>query len=74
MKLLYVYALHHGSFSYPLLVSFHFQIAYKNVRNMQVGVDKLVGKVLINLLHHAKSVTCVISTIIDAAAVVLCIL
>ena len=39
---------------YPLLVSFHLQIAYRKVRNFQIVVNKLVGKVWINLLHHAK--------------------
>ena len=64
-------------FPYPLLLSFHLQIAYRKVRNLQIGVDKLVGKVLINLLHHEKSVVlsmftskaleaaCIISIIID---------
>ena len=32
---------------YPLLVSFHLQITYRKVRNLQIGVDKLVGKVSI---------------------------
>ena len=35
---------------YPLLVSFHLQIAFRKVRNFRIGVNKLVGKVLINLL------------------------
>ena len=59
-------------FLYPLLVSFHLQIAYGKVRNSQIGVNKLVGQVLINLLCHAKfiaSAACVISIIINAPAV-----
>ena len=45
------------------------------MRNLQIGVNKLVGKVLINLLHHAKFIsqpnlsklaTCVIRIIINA--------
>ena len=37
----------------------------EKVRNLQISVDKLVGKVLINLLHHTKSAACIISIIID---------
>ena len=33
------------------------------MRNLQIGVNKLVGKVLINLLRHVKSAACVISII-----------
>ena len=29
--------------------------AYRKVRNLQIGVDMLLGKVSINLLHHTKS-------------------
>ena len=47
-----VYPLCHGVFFYLLLVSFHLQIAYRKVRNLQIGVDKLVEKVLRNILHH----------------------
>ena len=39
------------------------------VRNLQIGVDKLVGKVSINLLCHTKSADYIISIIIDAPAV-----
>ena len=39
------------------------------MRNLKISVDKLVGKVSINLLHHAKSAACVISIIIDVPAV-----
>ena len=38
-----VYPLHHGISFYPLLVSFHLQIAYRKVRNLRIGVNKLVG-------------------------------
>ena len=44
----------HGAYSYPLLLTFHLQITYRKVRNLQIGVNKLVGKVSINLLHYAK--------------------
>ena len=46
-----VYPLHHGASFYPLLVSFCLQIACRKVRNLRIGVNKLLGKVLINLLH-----------------------
>ena len=46
-----VYRLYHGAFFYPLLGSFHLQIAYRKVKNLQIGV---VGKVSINLLRHVK--------------------
>ena len=54
------------------VVSFDLQIAYRKVRNLPIGVNKLVGKVPINLLHHAKFIMshkvspCVISLIINA--------
>ena len=54
----------HGTSFYPLLVSFRLQIANRKVRNSQIGINKLVGQVSINLLHHAKfimSASCVIS-------------
>ena len=37
----------------------------EKVRNLQISVDKRVGKVLINLLHHTKSAACIISIIFD---------
>ena len=57
-----VYPLRHGASFYPFLFSNHLQ----KVRNLQIGVNKLVRKVSINLLHHAKSATYVISIIIYA--------
>ena len=51
------FPLHHGASFYPLLVSFCLQITYRKVRNLRIGVNKLVGKVLINLLCHAKFIT-----------------
>ena len=30
---------------YPLILSFHLQIAYGKVRSLLIGVEKLVGKV-----------------------------
>ena len=59
---------------YPLLVIFCLQIAGRKVRNLLIGVHKLVIKVSINLLHHTKFITspkvsrCVI-TIINELAV-----
>ena len=52
--LMSIYPLHHGVSFYPLLLSFHLEITGKKVRNLQIG-DTFVGKVSINLLHHAKS-------------------
>ena len=56
-----VYLLHHGTTFYPLLVSFHLQVNYRKVRNLQIGVNKLVEKVSINFYYvtqsHAKSVS-----------------
>ena len=43
------YPLCHGASFYPLLLSFHLQIAYRKGINLQIGVDNLVGKVLIDL-------------------------
>ena len=40
-----VYPLCHDVSFYPLLLSFRLQIAYRKVRNLRVGVDKLLGKV-----------------------------
>ena len=58
MKLLKnVYQLNHGAFFYPLLVTFHLQITYRKVKNLQIGVNKLVGKISINLLRHVKCIT-----------------
>ena len=54
------------------IISFCLQIPYRKVRNLQTGVDKLVGKVSINLLCYAKSAACIISIIsiiINAPAV-----
>ena len=46
-----LFTAHDASF-YPLLICFHLQIAYRKVRSLQIGVNKLVGKVLVNLLCH----------------------
>ena len=32
-----------GASFYPLLVSFHLQTTYEKVRNLRIGVNKLVG-------------------------------
>ena len=58
-----VYLLFHGA---SLLFSFHLQIAYRKVRDLLIGIDKLVEKVLINLLAHSN----IISIIRDAPAIV----
>ena len=63
-----VFPLCHGVSFYPILVNFCLQITYRKVRNLQIGVDKLVGKVSINLLRLAKSTACVIIIIIDVPA------
>ena len=58
-----------------LLSNFHFQIAYRNMRNLQIGVNKLVVNVSINFLHHVEFImswkvsNCVISIIIDVLSV-----
>ena len=54
---------------FALLVSIHLQITYSKMKNLQIGVYKLVGKVSINLLHHTKSAVCIISIIVNAPAV-----
>ena len=67
-----VYLLRHGVSFYPSLLTFCLQIAYIKVRNLLIGVKNYVGKVLIDLLRHAKPAACtisIISTIIDAPAV-----
>ena len=70
-----IYPLQHGASFYPSLLSFYLQIVYRKVRNLQIGVDKLVGKVSINLLCHAEFITshkvsaCVISILIKVPAV-----
>ena len=55
------YPLHHGVSFHPLLFIFHLQITYRKVRNLKIGVDKLVGKVSIHLLHQQKSAAYIIS-------------
>ena len=52
-----VYPQRHDASFYPLLVSFRLQIAYRKVRNLRIGVNKLAGKMSINLLRHAKFIT-----------------
>ena len=69
-----VYPQRHDASFYPLLVSFHLQIASRKVRNLRIGVNKLVRKVSINLLRHVKfimsqSATSVISIIIAVPAI-----
>ena len=49
MKLLF-----RRKFIHCTVVLFSLQIASRKVRNLWIGVNKLVGKVLINLLHHTK--------------------
>ena len=63
------YPLRQGASFCPILVSFHIQITYRKVRNLQIGVNKLVGKVPIKLLRLSKSAICIISIIFDAPAI-----
>ena len=49
-----------------LLISFCLQITYRIMRNLH-GVDKLVGKMSIN----SKSVTCIISIILNVPTLLL---
>ena len=50
----HVYPLHHGVTFYPLLLSFCLQITYRKMRNLWIGVDKLVRKALINSITSCK--------------------
>ena len=59
-----IYPLCNGVSFYPVLLSFCLQITYRKVINLQIDVDKPVGKVSINLLCH----TAVIIIIINAPA------
>ena len=71
MKLLFWWMFIHCAMVFPfytLLLSFSRQSTYGKVKNLQIDVDMLVGKVLINLLCHTKSVTCIINIIIDEPA------
>ena len=47
-----VYPLYHGDYFSPLSLT--------EVRNLQTGVNKLVGMVSINLLGHAKPAACIV--------------
>ena len=61
-----IYPQHHDTSFYPLLVSFCLQITYRKMRNLQIHVNKLVGKVSINLLYHAKIIaSCKVSNLCD---------
>ena len=51
-------------------ILYYLAFACRKVRNLQIGVNELVGKVSISLLCHAKSAACVISIIIDLPAIV----
>ena len=59
----YVYPLCHCASFYASLVSFHLQIAYRKVRNLQ--------KVLMSLyvLWHAMSAVCIVNQIINEPAI-----
>ena len=37
---------------YPSLIRFYLQIAYRKMRNLQIGVEKPLQMVSINLLHY----------------------
>ena len=62
--------LRNGCFLHPLLLSFHLEIAHRKVRNLRIGVNKLVKKASIKI-NYVKSqlLACLISIIIDAPAV-----
>ena len=48
-------------------------ILYRNVWNLQIGIEKLVGKMSINLICYVKSAPCIIGIIINAPSVALAI-
>ena len=52
---------------YFLLSFISYFIFKSQVRNLQMSVDKLVGMVSVNLLHHVKLVACVIINVPAAA-------
>ena len=58
---------------FPFIL-YYLAFIFKSLIEKQFGVEKLVGKMSINVLCHAKSATCIISIIIDAPAVVKCLL
>ena len=67
-----VHPQHHDASFYPLLVSFRLQITHRKVRNLQIGVNKLLGKVSISLLRHSKFSqlhACIISIISHVPAI-----
>ena len=45
--LMNVYPLHHSVSFYPSLLTFHLQITYRKIRNLQIDVDKLVGDIAV---------------------------
>ena len=45
---------------FPSVQSIYPQITYSKVRNLQIGVEMLVGKVSTNLFHHSKPASCTI--------------
>ena len=53
IKLLFLRKFIHCAILLPFII--YLQTAYRKVRNLQIGVNKLVGKVSINLLNHTKS-------------------
>ena len=57
MNLLFQIMFIHCSMVLPFTYSLCLQIAYKKVRNLQIGVDKLVGKVSVSLLCHTKFIS-----------------
>ena len=54
---------------FPFIL-YYLAFIFKSLIKTQFGIEKLVGKVSINILCHAKSAVCIISIIINAPAVV----
>ena len=52
----------------PQLVSLYLKIAYRKVRSLQIGVDKLVGKVS-ELLDHTKSLSATYAKLLSVACI-----
>ena len=54
-KLLFWWTFIHCIMAFSFILYYLFQITYRKVRNLQISVDKLVQKVLINLLSGKVS-------------------
>ena len=58
MKLLFRRTFIYCSIVHLFTFSFHLRIAYRKGRNLWISVSKFVGYVSINLLCHAKFISC----------------